>query len=204
MMDSYRMTLAWLAMAAGVTFAGSASGAEVGAAKHQWKVNQHENTRFLGFSTSVPLLGKVTQVEVVFYADPTPSKNDIHSTLGFDFFVEGTGKLAAFNFEAFEGPDANPGRAMQITITRNGKPPLILKLTPSGASPSEGKFIFGLADMSRKITSESKTILKALADDALTMQIVVTDVRNANIKLALTIPVAERQADFKALLTGLK
>lgn len=199
-----RVKLVWLAMVASVMLAGTASVAEVGGAKHQWKVNQHENTRFLGFSTSAPLLSKTTKVEVVFYADPTPSKNDVHSTLGFDFFIEGTGTLTAFNFEAFEGPDARPGRAMQVTITRKGKPPLILKLVPSGSSPSETNFVFGVADVSRAATSDAKTILKALADDAETMHIAVTDTRKAAVKIELTIPVAEKQAEFKALLTGLK
>jgi hypothetical protein len=101
-------------------------------------------------------------------------------------------------------PDATTGKLMQVTVNRKGKPALILKLAPNGATPQEGDFVFGIADESRAALSDSKAILKAVADNGENMQIAIADSRNQKLKLEFDIPVADKQSEFKALLLGLK
>ena len=175
------------------------------AAPAKWESTRSDNgTRYLTYTSTATLLGKTVPVSVGFYCDPAPSKNDIHGVIGFDVYVGAVAKLKPFNFDDFEGPDARTGKLMSVTIHRKGKPALSYKLAPNGATPSEGNFVFGIADESRRANSDSKTILKALADNGESMQISITDPRNAKLKLEISVPVADRQTEFKALLVGLK
>jgi hypothetical protein len=54
------------------------------------------------------------------------------------------------------------------------------------------------------VVSTPKSILRAIGDDAEELRFTITDYRNAKLKIELTIPVAGKQSDFKALLSGVK
>lgn len=170
----------------------------------KWESKREQNTRILQVSTSATLNGKSTPVSVRFFCDPWPSKGDAHSTLGVDIEFAEINKLKPFNFEAFEGPDANPGEKMLLAISRKGKPASTFKLVPNGATPNEGFFMFSFADKSRDAKSQSKIILAALGDSAESLKITITDVRDAKLKLDINIPLAEKQTEFAALLSDLK
>jgi hypothetical protein len=171
-----------------------------------WKASVAENgVRYLTHDTTTTLLGKPVRVSLKFQCDLTRSKA-VNGTLGFELHLPAVAALAPFHFEAFEGPDAVAGdrKLMQVTIARGSRPPLSLSLAPNGWSPEGTDFAFGVAEVSHVPVSDAKTILRALADDAVSLRIAITDPQNAALKLDLTVPVAGRQADFKTLLAGLK
>ncbi len=174
-----------------------------------WKAELAKNgNRYLTWSASVPMLGKPTKVDLAFQCNPKSVK-DVHGTIGFDLYLTGVAALKPFAFDKFEGPDATAGQdgrqAMVLTVTRKGKAPLVIKLTPNGGIPDDGKFAFSMADMSKLAKSDSRTLLNALAsDDAESFQVSITDPTNAKLKLEVTVPVAGKQADFRTLMTGLK
>ena len=177
--------------------------AQIAAVK--WESSRSENgTRYLTYSATATIMGMATPISVRFFCDPAPSKNDVHGTVGFDFYLSGVARLKPFNFSDFEGPDARTGKLMLVTVNRKGKPPLTYSLAPSGGTPHESNFVFGIADESRVVKSDAKSILKALSDDGESMEITITDSRNRKLKIELTVPVADKQAEFKALLAGLK
>ncbi|MBL8516803.1 MAG: hypothetical protein JNM76_07510 [Betaproteobacteria bacterium] len=174
-----------------------------------WKTDKLGDTgRTLTYEATVPLLGKPTKINVVFQCDPI-SKGDVHGTVGFDLYLHKVAALKPFSFDDFEGPDAVAGdkgrKPMALIVKRKGKPPLRMDIVPNGFTPHMSNYAFGIAAMSKEPKSEAKTLLRALeADDAESLQIIITDTRKPSLKLDLTVPVAGRQADFKALLTGLK
>ena len=112
--------------------------------------------------------------------------------------------MKPFNFSDFDGPDARPGKLMLVTVNRKGKPALTYRLAPNGGTPHESNFVFGIAEESRVAKSDAKSILKGLSDNGESMEIAITDSRNGNLKIELTVPVADKRAEFKALLAGLK
>jgi hypothetical protein len=170
----------------------------------KWESKREQNTRILNLTTSATLNGKDTPVSLRFYCDPSPSKGLVHSTLGIEITFSEIAKLKPFDFEGFEGPDANPGKKMVLTITRSGNQASTFKLVPSGSSPSDGAFMFSINDASRDAKSPSKTVLTALGNNAESLKIIITDVRDPKLKLEINIPVADKQAEFIALLSGLK
>lgn len=166
--------------------------------------NDNPGLRSLVYVASAPLLGKKTLFTVAFFCDPNVSKNSA-GALGFDVTVD-TAQLKAFNFESFEGPDAvaSGKKLMQITVLQQGKAVLTVNSELSGSTPDTGRFNFGVSDLSRTANSTSKSVLRRLAEDADTLQLTVTDFKNPKLKLAFSVPVAGKQADFKALLAGVK
>ncbi|HEX4326137.1 MAG TPA: hypothetical protein VH105_04920 [Burkholderiales bacterium] len=159
----------------------------------------------LRYSATATLLGKPTAVSLKFYCDTTRTKSETGAT-GFDLVIDKIATLAPFDFEAFEGPDAPAARRnlMKITVTRAGKPPLVINTSAAGWSPDGPNFAFGIAGESYKAASPARTLLRAIAEGADTLGISVTDAKNPKVKLELSIPVGQKTADFKALLADLK
>lgn len=174
-----------------------------------WKMDKLGDTgRTLTYEATVPLLGKPTKINLVFLCDPV-SKGDVHGTVGFDLYLHKVAALKPFSFDDFEGPDSVAGdkgrKPMALIVKRKGKPPLRMDVVPNGFTPHMTNYAFGIAAMSKEPKSEAKTLLRALeADDAESLQIIITDTRNPKLKLDLTVPVAGQQAEFKKLLAGLK
>ncbi len=171
----------------------------------KWTAEVQSTTRFLSYTATVPLLGKPTKITLAFSSDPTHTK-DVNGTIGFDLYIDKIAALAPFAFDDFDGPDAITAdrTLMVVTIARKGKPALTFKLSPNGFHPHETNFAFGVAEMSHVPVSEPKTIVRALAAGAESLRITITDPRNAQRKLDVTVPVAGKEAEFKALLAGLK
>lgn len=174
-----------------------------------WKADKQGDTgRTLAYAATVPLLGKPTKINLVFMCDPV-SKGDVHGTVGFDLYLHKVAALKPFSFDDFEGPDSVAGEKgrtpMALIVKRKGKAPLRLDVVPNGFTPHTANFAFGIAAMSKEPTSDAKTLLRALeADDAESLQIIITDTRKPTLKLDLTVSVAGQQAEFRKLLTGLK
>jgi len=163
------------------------------------------NSRTLQYSASASLLGKPSAVSLKFYCDTTSTKTQT-GALGFDLVIAKVADLAPFGFEAFEGPDAPAAKRklLRATVTRPGKPPLVLNIAPAGWSPDGPNFAFGVSAPSQQAGRNARTLLRALADGAETLSISITDAKNPKLKLELSIPVADKAADFKALIAGLK
>ena len=173
----------------------------------KWEAARSGNNdaRHLNYTAPVVLLGKPTTVMVSFYCDPVTTR-EASGALGFDIYVDAVAQLKPFHFDDFEGPDATAAsrKLLQVIVERKSKPALTFTSAVSGWIPDSGKFAFGLADLSRRTSSPARSILRALADDAQTLRITITDPRNARLKLDFTVLVADQQAEFKALLAGLK
>ncbi|MFZ4681252.1 MAG: hypothetical protein ACOYMS_02020 [Terrimicrobiaceae bacterium] len=170
----------------------------------KWTPSSQNSRQSLTYSASADLLGKSTPIIVVFGCDPTWDKTSA-GTLGFDLTVKNASKLKAFPFADFEGPDAVAAPAVRLTLTRKGKPPLILKTVASGSYSEIDAFTFNVSEVSKKAKSVPRSLLQALAEDgADRLEISISDPRNPALALTLTLAVAGRQAEFKNLLTGLK
>ncbi len=164
-----------------------------------------QGQRSLSYNATVPLLGKPTRVTVSFNCDLLVSKQ-INGTLGFDVYVNNVAALKPFRFGDFEGPDAttNGRKLMRIAITRSGKPPYSVELVPSGSTPAEGNFVFGTAEVSKLAKSAQRTLLQMLAEGGERFDITITDPKDPKLKLEISVPVADKQAEFKTLISGLK
>ncbi len=171
----------------------------------KWEASRSGSGRFLTYSGVATVLGKATPVTAKFFCDTTYTANE-KGALGFDLTLGHVAALAPFHFDDFEGPDAPAveKELLVVTITRKGKAPLSFKVAPSGSYPEEGSFTFEGSDVTHKAVSTPKSILRALGDDAEDLRFTITDYRNAKVKIELTIPVSGKQADFKALLAGVR
>jgi hypothetical protein len=171
----------------------------------KWEASRSGSGRALTYTGVATVLGKATPVTVKFFCDTTYTANE-KGALGFDLTLGHVAALAPFHFDDFEGPDAPAVSKdlLVVTITRKGKAPLPFKVALSGSYPEEGSFTFEGSEVTHKAVSTPKSILRALGDDAEELRFTISDYRNARVKLELTIPVSGKQADFKALLAGVR
>ncbi len=172
----------------------------------QWEASRLDNgMRYLTYRATAPLLGKPTPVKVNFFCYPFSTKTE-KGTLGFEIHVSDIAALKPFRFEDFEGPDAasNGKKLLRISVARPGKPAFVVDSLVSGSSPDAKAFTFSIAQESQLAKSTERTVLQALADDADSVQMTITDTRNAKLKLEFTVPVVGKHGDFKTLLAGLK
>jgi hypothetical protein len=171
-----------------------------------WQVAKSENPdqRLLNFSSTTSLLGKNTAFTVSFFCDPTVSK-DSAGALGLEIILNNA-KLQPFNFAAFEGPDAPAAskKLLQVTVMQQGKPVLSMSSEVYGSRLEANQFAFMMSDLTRASKSTSKSILRKLSEDADTLQLSITDHKNPKLKLEFSVPLAGKQAAFKALLAGVK
>lgn len=158
--------------------------------------------RTFSVQDTASLLGKPVPVALQFFYSSESGPN-VQGALGFDLEIMGVDRLAEFHFDDFEGPDAaTRGKSlMTVTIGRHHATAQSFRVSPSGSYAREGVFVFEVSAVSRLPHSPAKSILKALAGDAAeTLQIVITDPNNAQVKLEWSVSVVGKQAAFKALL----
>lgn len=202
----------------GQTLAGIVCLASIGAshaAPGTWSSNTDANSRSLTYSATTTLLGKATPVELLFGCQVTANQC-VKKSSNIDFVILKTGPLKPFNFDAFDvSSTANKkveNLLMQITIKRKGQPDLDRKMRAAGTEPSQGFFVFHLNPNSVVVEQNPKEqpngvpeILQAIAaEGATSLTIRVTDSKDAKLKLELTVPIAGKQADFQALLKGMR
>ncbi len=167
------------------------------------KVQSDHNAHTLSFKGTATLMGQSVPVELEFFCGFDNTKM-LHGAIGFDMRVGAVAKLAPFSFDDFEGPDAPTiGKSlMRIGVQRTGQAALEYKASPSGSYVADGVFMFEVSDMTQKPSSIAKSVLKALADDKTeSLHIVIVDPHDAKRSLDLSLAVADRRGDFKALLT---
>jgi hypothetical protein len=168
-----------------------------------WTTQQTESgVHTLAFNGQATLMGKTVPVALQFYRSTSQSKT-VQGAIGFELHVSNVDKLAPFAFDDFEGPDASTiGKPLlRATINRTGQAALSFSASPSGSYVSQGVFSFEVSELTRKPTSTAKSVLQALAGDtAESLRIVITDPHDAKRTLDLTLPVADKHGDFKALL----
>ncbi len=112
----------------------------------------------LRYSATASLLGKPTAVSLKFYCDTTRTLTET-GAIGFDLVIDKITTLAPFDFEPFGRPDAPAARRnlMKITVTRPGKPPLVINTSAAGWSPDGPNFAFGVSAESYKAASPSRS-----------------------------------------------
>jgi hypothetical protein len=172
----------------------------------KWQASRLDNgTRYLSYSATAPLLGKPTAFMVNFFCYPLSTKTE-KGMLGIEIHVDNVATLKPFQFDSFEGPDAatNGRKLLRIEVNNPDKPTYVVDSLVSGWIPDTSKFAFGISEESQRIKSSTKTVLRALADDADSLKLTITDPRNPKLQLEFTVPVANQRAEFKTLLTGLK
>lgn len=148
-------------------------------------------------------MGKSVPVELQFFCSFENTKM-LHGAIGFDMRVSGVATLAPFSFDDFEGPDAptTEKSLMRVSVNRTGQPALAYQASPSGSYVADGVFVFEVSEMTQKPSSIAKSVVKALADDkAESLNIVITDPKDAKRSIDLTVAVADKRGDFKALMT---
>lgn len=172
----------------------------------RWETSRLDNgTRYLSYYANAPQLGKPTPFMVNFFCYPFSTKTE-KGMLGIEIYVDNVAALKPFKFDDFDGPDAatNGRKLLRITVNRPGKPAYVVDSMLSGWTPGPKNFAFGVAEESQRARSVEKTVLQALAEDAESLQLTVTDPRNPKLKLEFSVPIAVKRGEFKALLTGLK
>jgi hypothetical protein len=172
----------------------------------KWETSKLDNgARHLSYYANAPQLGKPTPFMVNFFCYPLSTKTE-KGMLGIEIYVDNVASLKPFKFDDFDGPDAatNGKKLLRIAVNRPGKPAYVVDSMLSGWTPGPKNFAFGIAEESRRAKSVEKTVLQALAEDAESLQLTVTDPRNPKLKLEFRVPIAEKRAEFKTLLTGLK
>lgn len=165
-------------------------------------VQSDHGARTLSFKGTAQLMGQTVPVELQFFCSYEESKM-LHGAIGFDLRISAVDTLKPFAFDDFEGPDAptNGKSLMRVSIDRTGQAALAYQASPSGSYTGDRVFVFEVSEVTRKPTSVAKSVLKALTDDkAERLHIVITDPHNARRTLDLSVAVAERRGDFKALL----
>ena len=168
------------------------------------KVVSANGAQSLEYATTVTFKGKATPDAVKFYCSPKSDKTS-RGALGLDISVTSAKTLAPFNFDDFEGPDAaaNGKKLVKATIVRAGKPQ-VFTFSQSGSYATAETFAFGVANDSRLARSPARSLLEALGEPADSLHIVITNPRKAKQQLELSVPLSGRQAQFKALLVGLR
>jgi hypothetical protein len=142
------------------------------------------------------------------------STRGTNSGLKLSWAIYKTEALKPFNFGAFEVTQTNPvveNRLMQFTIARIGQPDFVSSIRAKGDETSKGVFVFDLHPNSasdghspKEPSTQVAEILQALAaDGATSLNISVTDSKNATLKLEVIVPLAAKQAEFRKLLKGL-
>ncbi len=172
----------------------------------KWETSKLDNgTRYLSYHSTAPQLGKPTPFIVNFFCSPFSTKTE-KGMLGIEIYVDNVAALKPFKFDDFDGPDAatNGKKLLRITVNRPGKPAFVADTMLSGWTPGPKNFAFGTSEESQRAKSTEKTVLQALADDAESLQLTITDPRNAKLKLEFTVPVTDKRSEFKSLLAGLK
>jgi hypothetical protein len=175
------------------------------ASKAKWKSTHDTSLRTLTYEATVTLLGKQAPITVTFTCDVTNTKS-AKGFLSVDVNFLKAPALRPFNFDNFEGPDAttNGKKPMTVTVASTGKAPLTRRVDVSGSTPDVDQFVISFGTDSNIKNSFERQVVRALADGAETIQITITDPRDARLKLDITIPVADKQAEFKALITDLR
>jgi len=169
-----------------------------------WTSSTKHTRHSLTYAAKTSLLGTETPVTVTFGCDPKSDKES-SGTLGFDITIKNTGKLKAFPFDDFEGPDATVAPNIRVVVNVANKPAQTFRTTASGSYSDENAFCFSTTEVSKKSRSVPRSILQTLADNAAeTVQITITDPRQPKTPLEFTIPVAGKQIAFQNLLAGLK
>jgi hypothetical protein len=161
--------------------------------------------RSLSYSTHVNLRESRTPATITFYCNTEHTQNSI-GTLGFRVEIAHYTALTGFHFSDFEGPGA-PAVAkplMTITIKRSSGLPLLFEISPAGFVSSDERsdhpfFSFVVASPTSE-PSAAKEILKALAENAQSLQISIMDMRDPLIKLELAVPVTEKRDEFSRLV----
>ncbi len=175
------------------------------ASNAKWKATHQASLRTLTYDATVTLLGKQAPVRVRFTCDVTNTKN-AKGFLSIDVNFVKAPALRPFHFDDFEGPDAttNGKKPMTVTVVSKGKAPLTRRVDVSGSTPEADQFVIGFGTDSNIKNSFERQVVRALADGAETIQITITDPRDTKLKLDITVPVADKQAEFKTLITDLK
>jgi hypothetical protein len=159
-------------------------------------------------------MGKATPVALDFQC-LLVSTRCTKSGLKLSWAIYKTEALKPFNFGAFEVTQTNPvveNRLMQLTIARIGQPDFVSSIRAKGDETSKGIFVFELHPNSasdgqspKEQSTHVAEILQAIAaDGATSLNISVTDSKNAKLKLGVIVPLAAKQAEFRKLLKDLR
>jgi len=159
----------------------------------------------LTYTAEAPILRKPGKFIVSFYCNPYNGKNS-SGAIGFNLTVAHATTLTPFNFDDFEGPDATAAakQLVEVIVKRGGKTTFTMKESASGSYQENEAFMFGVSKLNKVARSNVKTLLRELAAGADSLQITITDSRNAAIKLLFEVPVHGKQAEFSKLLINLK
>jgi hypothetical protein len=169
-----------------------------------WQSSQRESTHYLRWNGAVQLLGQDTTILLEFSSDPTHTSEQT-GALGFELYLPSMAALAPFSFDDFDGPDAPAGDRdlVQITVSRKDQPDLVLDVAVAGWTPDGNNFAFGWSAPSYETDSLQRQVVEALAGGAESLEIRIRDPRDSTLVLGFTLPVADQQAAFAALLTHL-
>lgn len=177
----------------------------VATTKGAWQSSESANAQRLEYIAKVFLLSKANKIALSFYCDTTETKNE-HGALGFDLHISDLAPLAAFDFNAFEGPDATTAgkKLLRTTLYRQGKVVQTLDFSPSGFITAPGSFDFGVSAITAEPKSDAKALLQALAEGADILMISVTDSADPKLKLEFPVAVSGKGELFQTLLKGVK
>jgi hypothetical protein len=175
-------------------------------AEEQWKfsVNQYD-LRETYIDQQAVVLGVPCNSRLKFIC--TQDQKGATGCLSMEFTIAPYSKIAGFDFEFFEGPDAPVGgkKLMSITLAKDGKQTRIQE-SPGGwvSAEIEDGFVFGYATPTKNRNGYMRKVINQIIGGAETIEVAVTDGKNPSKVVSVIFPVVNGRESFKSLLKGIK
>jgi hypothetical protein len=169
-----------------------------------WSRGPDEHHRTLSYSSSATVLGHDTRIDASFYCSTERTKMST-GAIGFDVEIAHPDAIKEFHFDDFEGPDAPSlkRKLMTATIVHTSGTKQRFDASPTGWYSVHEGFAFEVSEVFYRKESTARRILEGLANDAATLTLDIVDYRVSTTRIALTIPITGRSADFRWLIAEL-
>ena len=175
-------------------------------AEEQWKftVNQYD-LRETYIDQQADLLGVPCASRLKFIC--TQDQKGTTGYLTMEFTIAPYSKIAGFDFEFFEGPDASVGgkKLLSITLAKAGKQIRFQESLGGWVSAEvEDGFVFGVGTPTKNRNGSMRKVINQITGGAETIEVAVTDCKNSSKIVSVIFPVANGRESFKSLLKGIK
>ncbi len=175
-------------------------------AQEQWKfsVNQYD-LRESYIDQQADVLGVPCTSRLKFMC--TQDQKGATGYLSMELTIAPYSKIAGFDFEFFEGPDAPVGgkKLLSITLAKAGKQIRFQESLGGWVSAEvEDGFVFGAGTPTKNRNGSMRKIINQMIGGTETIEVAVTDGKKPSRVVSVIFPVANGRECFNALLKGIK
>jgi hypothetical protein len=175
-------------------------------AEEPWKfsVNQYD-LKETYIDQQVVVLGVPCTSRLKFMC--TQDQKGATGYLSMEFTITPYSRIAGFDFEFFEGPDAPIGgkKLLIITLAKAGKQIRFQESLGGWVSAEiEDGFVFGSGTPTKNRNGYMRKVINQIIGGAETIEVAVTDGKNPSKVVSVIFPAAKGRESFKSLLKGIK